>query len=284
MVFSYTIQNTSIGDIGSRILRLQMRSHASVARVAQPFRRVSTIQEAKAREDEVGGVLAKLESAAKRGRGEAQALPQRQRWQEHAVKLRSEARALEDDLKKATAALALEDEASGATEMEDEVWRGVQGCRALAAQWRESRTGAPELQDCMAAVSALMQEVDLTLASESACAVEEARSARSEVAAALAESGLSLRGQDRPEKQDLSDDEDALVERLAEDPQLHRKYTEELAALSVSLEAELKDLAAEIEAATRESAEVLAAEGRGHEDFFRLECLLHEFRGEAKAG
>eukprot|EP00930_Biecheleria_cincta_P026672 TRINITY_DN18762_c0_g1_i3.p1 TRINITY_DN18762_c0_g1~~TRINITY_DN18762_c0_g1_i3.p1 ORF type:complete len:545 (-),score=178.84 TRINITY_DN18762_c0_g1_i3:127-1761(-) len=231
----------------------------------------------KARGSDILEKLGRVEKAAQSHKQQTKLNQQRLEWTEQARSLRRDARRLEDELRDAAEGLGflseMVEETQAAEQSSADVWFQVAGVRQLQAQLR--RRDAKRLRQ--APDQALSLQAILGSVSAAAAELErECGTLRGSLRRELAAEGLGSASGERAaeDRCDLSDEEDALLERVGDDPE---GYEAELQSLNAQVSAELGQLEQELLELRRKRA------GWNDEAHFRFLHIKREFQGQGKS-
>jgi len=243
-----------------------------------------SLEAAKARGSDILEKLGRVEKAAQNQKQQTKLNQQRLEWTEQARSLKREARRLEDDLCDTAASLGLlpdPTETKAAEESTADVWFQVAGVRQLLVQLRrrdaERLRRAPDqafaLQSVLSSVSAALGSVGPQLTAQAAEFDNDCSSLRSNLRRELTADGLWAVERAAEDRCDLSDDEDALLERIGAGPE---GYEAELLSLNEQVSNELSQLEKELAELRRKRA------GWNDEEHFRFLHIKLEFQGRTR--
>jgi len=249
------------------------------------------LQDAKAKDAEILAKLSKVQQAAQGSKQQTKLNQQKSEFAQQARKFASETRKLEADLEDVVRQLGLAgeqvEERTRAEESIADVWFQVAGVRTLLSQvkrrdaerLRKAPDQAIQLEGVFSSVSVALSSVGNQLAVESSELDQECSSTRQALRKDMtAEGGWSSVAERRADGSaaappDLSDDEDAMLERIADGPET---YSEDLAQLNDQVTAELAELDKELAELRKKRT------GWDDEAHFRFNCIKKQFQGKAR--
>jgi len=244
------------------------------------------LESAKARDADILTTLGKVQHAAQNQRQQTKINLQRLEWTEQSKKFALDVRHLENDLQDAivelnlVAELALDrQEDNEAAVSTSDMWFQVAGVRRLFAQikqrdpnrLRQAPDQAASLHEVAKSVSAAVGSLGRHAAEDAVEMDRACRSARSCLRKDLLREGVVWSVADRSERYDLSDEEETLLERAADD-----SYEAELLALNGSVSAEMAQLERELSEARGRLS------GWGEDAHFRFVCIRRQFQGQGR--
>lgn len=248
---------------------------------------------AKAKDAEILAKLGKVQQAAQCQKQQTKHNQQRAEFGQQARKLSGEARRLEADLDEVARKLdclrEVEQERQAGEECTGDLWFQVAGARALLLQvkhrgadrLRKAPEQALSLQGVLGSVAAAMSAVGGQISASASELEEECASARRGLRQELNadgldfSSGVAASGQRRSEgvPEDLSDEEDTLLDRAIDGPE---NYGEELAQLNDQVSDEVAQLDQELGQLRRRLA---SWDDQSH---FRFMCIKRQLHGRGR--
>eukprot|EP00929_Paragymnodinium_shiwhaense_P101299 TRINITY_DN6427_c0_g1_i1.p1 TRINITY_DN6427_c0_g1~~TRINITY_DN6427_c0_g1_i1.p1 ORF type:complete len:563 (-),score=193.36 TRINITY_DN6427_c0_g1_i1:341-2029(-) len=244
-----------------------------------------SLQDAKAKDAEILAKLGKVQKAAQGHKQNTKLNQQRLEFAQEAKKLASEARRLETDLEEMAYQMELlgdtaEERQAGSEEVSD-VWFQVAGVRKLLAQvklrdverLRKAPVQAFELRSVLGSVAAALGGFGDRLSGEVEVLEQECKGLRWSLRHDLGvEFGLQSVDRSSAADPELSDEEDALMDKVAAGPEA--RYTEDLFMLNEQVSQELAQLDQEVAELKRKRT------GWNDEAHFRFMCIKRQFQGK----
>lgn len=254
-----------------------------------------TLESAKAKESDILAKLGKVQQSAHAQKQHTKLNQQRLEWIEQSKKLAADAKRLEADLAQAAIDLgSCPDELSPSEELNalehnsrqlvSDVWFQVAGMRKLldqvgrrdAARVQKNPEQILAFQDVLQGVSAALSSTGGQLAAQCAVLQEECRAPRRALRRELTAEGVWVSDRRDEDKCDLTDEEEALLDRIGEHQESAELYETELRDLSDRVSSEL-------EALGKEGADLRAARTEWDADAdFRFACIVRQFQGKSR--
>lgn len=247
-----------------------------------------TLEAAKAKESDILAKLGKVQQNAQAQKQQTKLNQQRLEWTEQSRKLASEAKRLDDDVSEVAAAWIgqdeeEEDEPQSSQQFITDLWFQVAGIRKLleqvgrrdAKRARENPEQIVAFQDVIQGVSVALRSAGDYLASEYTALDDECRVPRHSLRRELAAEGVWVVDRRAEDKADLTDEEEALLDRIWTHGG-NETYDVELREISDRASGEAAALA-------KESADLKANYREWDADaHFRFSCIMRQFQGKKR--